>query len=113
VENGPNNKRIIHDQPLVTSNGSQHRVIVQQADQFEDPELAGRILSALERVRPYLKIDEGDVELVSADRSTGIVEVRLLGSCRTCSLSPMTLRAGVERAIIQAAPEVKRVEAVA
>lgn len=103
----------IHNQPLVTSNGSQHKVIPQQADQFEDPELAGRILKALARVRPYLNIDEGDVELVRVDRTTGIVEVRLLGNCRTCSMSPMTLRAGVERAIMHDAPEVKRVEAVA
>lgn len=113
MENGQENKDGIHDQPLVTSNRSQNKVVVQQADQFEDPELAGRILTALERVRPYLNIDEGDVELVKVDRVTGIVEVRLLGSCRTCSMSPMTLRAGVERAIMQAAPEVKRVEAVA
>ena len=103
----------IHNQPLVTSNGSQHKVMPQQADQFDDPELAGRILKALARVRPYLNIDEGDVELVKVDRTTGIVEVRLLGSCRTCSMSPMTLRAGVERAIMHEAPEVKRVEAVA
>lgn len=103
----------VHNQPLVTKHGSENKVLLQQAEQFEDPELAGRILGALERVRPYLNIDEGDVELVKVDRATGVVEVRLLGNCRTCSLSPMTLRAGVERAIMAAAPEVTRVEAVA
>lgn len=113
MNTGDTHKEGIHNQPLVTSNGSQHKVLPQQADQFEDPELAGRILKALARVRPYLKIDEGDVELVRVDRAAGIVEVRLLGNCRTCSLSPMTLRAGVERAIMHDAPEVKRVEAVA
>lgn len=66
---------------------------------------------ALEDMRPFLKADEGDITLeeVTAD---GVVKVRLHGSCVSCSMSPMTLRAGVEEAIKKLAPKVKHVEAV-
>ncbi len=66
---------------------------------------------SLEKVRPYLKIDGGDVELVRVTPE-GIVEVRLLGSCVLCPMSIMTLRAGVERALMLEHSEVKRVEQV-
>ncbi len=71
-----------------------------------------RIERALERVRPYLLMDGGGVELVSVDRATGIVEVAMTGACQTCALKMMTLRAGIERAIIKSSPEVLRIEAV-
>ncbi len=72
-----------------------------------------RILKALSRARPFLKVDGGDVELVRIDLENGVVEVRLLGACRTCSLAPMTLRAGIERCVLHEAPEIRRIEAVA
>ncbi len=65
----------------------------------------------IEKVRPYLKVDGGDVELVRLTPD-GIVEVRLLGSCLLCPMSIMTLRAGVERAIMLDHADVKRVEQV-
>ena len=65
----------------------------------------------LEKVRPYLKVDGGDVELVQLTPE-GIVEVRLLGSCILCPMSNMTLRAGIERALMLEHEEVKRVEQV-
>ncbi|HEV8538574.1 MAG TPA: NifU family protein [Bacteroidota bacterium] len=70
-----------------------------------------RVEQALALCRPYLQADQGDVELVSISED-GIVELRLQGTCVACPMSRMTLRAGVERAILRAAPEVKRVEAV-
>ena len=70
-----------------------------------------RVEQALALCRPYLQADQGDVELVSIS-DDGIVELRLQGTCVICPMSRMTLRAGVERAILRAAPEVKRVEAV-
>jgi Fe-S cluster biogenesis protein NfuA len=69
------------------------------------------INQSLEKVRPYLKIDGGDVELVRLTPD-GIVEVRLLGSCVVCPMSIMTLRAGIERALMLEHNEVKRVEQV-
>ena len=74
--------------------------------------LEARIGEALERVRPYLLIDGGGIELVSVDHEAGIVEVAFTGACKTCALSMMTLRAGIERAILRSAPEIKRIEAV-
>ncbi len=65
----------------------------------------------LETVRPYLKVDGGDVDLVQLTPE-GIVEVRLLGSCVLCPMSIMTLRAGIERALMLEHEEVKRVEQV-
>jgi Fe-S cluster biogenesis protein NfuA len=75
-------------------------------------DLEARIEQALERVRPYLLIDGGGVQLVSVDTATGIVEVAMTGACQTCALRLMTLRAGIERAILKAAPELTRIEAV-
>lgn len=65
----------------------------------------------LKLVRPYLQRDGGDVELVRIT-DDGIVEVRLLGSCVSCPMSMMTLRAGIERSLMLAHAEVKRVEQV-
>ena len=67
-----------------------------------------QILTAL---RPFLQADEGDIELVNVTES-GIVKVRLLGACNDCPLSSMTLRAGVERALMKEMPEIRRVEAI-
>jgi len=69
------------------------------------------IQKALNNIRPYLQADNGDVELVDVSED-GIVKVRLLGACEICPLSIMTLRAGIERAIMREVPAVKRIEAV-
>ena len=66
---------------------------------------------SLEQVRPYLQRDGGDVEFVRLT-DDGIVEVRLTGSCVSCPMSLMTLRAGVERALMLAHAEIRRVEQV-
>jgi len=66
----------------------------------------------LETVRPYLQEDGGDVELVDVT-DDGIVELKLTGACATCPMSIMTLRAGIERALMREIPGVRRVEAVA
>jgi Fe-S cluster biogenesis protein NfuA len=65
----------------------------------------------LNQVRPYLQRDGGDVELVRIT-DDGIVEVRLIGSCVSCPMSMMTLRAGIERSLMIAHAEVRRVEQV-
>ena len=74
-------------------------------------EATEKIRGALETVRPYLQEDDGDIELVTVS-ADGIVEVRFLGECATCSLAMMTLRSGVERTLMLAVPEIKRIEAV-
>jgi Fe-S cluster biogenesis protein NfuA len=70
-----------------------------------------RIERALERTRPALRLDGGDVRLVRM-REDGVLEVQWLGQCLTCPMSVMTLRAGIERIVMQDVPEVQRVEAV-
>ena len=62
-------------------------------------------------IRPYLNEDGGDVQLVRVT-DDGIVEVRLVGSCQSCPMSVRTLRAGIERALMLAHRDVKRVEQV-
>ena len=66
---------------------------------------------SLENVRPYLQADGGDVECVRVT-ADGIVEVRLTGACVGCPLSTMTLRAGIERALMRDFDDIRRVEQV-
>jgi len=72
---------------------------------------AESVEKTLERVRPYLREDGGDVELVRVSED-GIVEVRLTGSCGSCPLSIMTVRAGIERALMIDHADIRRVEQV-
>jgi len=65
---------------------------------------------ALEKIRPALRADGGDVELV--DVIDGVVKVRLTGACGGCPMSQMTLKMGVEKVLKQQVPEVKSVESV-
>ena len=67
-----------------------------------------KVLEALEQLRPFLHRDGGDMELVEV-RDDAVVVVRLLGSCSDCSMSMMTLKAGLEESVKKAAPEVKAV----
>jgi Fe-S cluster biogenesis protein NfuA len=71
-----------------------------------------KIEKALDRIRPYLKADGGNV-IFRQLRPDGILEVQWEGTCVICPMSKLTLRAGVERVIMKEIPEVKRVEAVA
>lgn len=69
------------------------------------------IEEVLEKVRPYLQIDGGDVEVLAIS-DDGIVKLKLTGSCKDCPLSIVTLRAGIERALMQEIPSIKRIEAI-
>ncbi len=65
---------------------------------------------ALDKVRPALQADGGDVELV--DVQDGIVSVKLTGACGSCPMSQMTLKNGIERAIKEVVPDIKEVQSV-
>lgn len=67
-----------------------------------------KVQAALDKIRPTLQADGGDVELV--DVKNGIVTVRLQGACKGCPMSQMTLKNGIERMLKQQIPEVKSVE---
>ncbi|OIO38811.1 MAG: hypothetical protein AUJ75_02285 [Candidatus Omnitrophica bacterium CG1_02_49_10] len=70
-----------------------------------------RIEKALEKIRPVLVADGGDVQLVDVT-ADGIVKVRLTGACGGCPMSQMTLKMGIEKAIREEVPEIKEVVAV-
>ncbi|MES0364051.1 MAG: NifU family protein [Desulfobacteria bacterium] len=68
------------------------------------------VQTALDKIRPMLQRDGGDVELV--DIEGGIVKVRLQGACKGCPMSQMTLKNGIEKHLKQEVPEVDSVESV-
>lgn len=77
----------------------------------EHAELLARIEAALDSVRPYLKTDGGNVRVAELT-DAGVLRVEMLGACLDCPMSAMTLRAGLEQAVLNAVPEVKSVEAI-
>lgn len=67
-----------------------------------------KVEAALNKIRPALKADGGDVELLNVS-SDGVVKVRLTGACGGCPMSQMTLKMGIERVIKKEVPGVKEV----
>jgi Fe-S cluster biogenesis protein NfuA len=74
-------------------------------------ELREQIEFALDTIRPYLEADGGNVRIVELTEDK-VLKIELMGNCGSCPMSTMTLKAGVEEAIIRAIPEITRVEAV-
>lgn len=70
-----------------------------------------KVLAALDQLRPFLHDDGGDIEFIEI-LDDGTVTVRLLGACSDCSMSVMTLKAGLEETVKKVAPEVKAIVAV-
>ncbi|MDY6989160.1 MAG: NifU family protein [Thermodesulfobacteriota bacterium] len=68
------------------------------------------VQAVIDKIRPMLQADGGDVELVSVDDS--VVKVRLQGACKGCPMSQMTLKNGIEKYVKKEVPQVDRVEAV-
>ncbi len=74
-------------------------------------ELRAQIEFALDTIRPYLEADGGNVRIVELTDDM-VLKIEMMGSCGSCPMSTMTLKAGVEEAIKRAIPEIIRVEAV-
>lgn len=74
--------------------------------------LEEKIKKALEKVRPSLQADGGDVEFVSFDEKTGLVAVQLQGMCVGCPMAQVTLKQGIEETLKKEVPEVKEVQQV-
>ena len=74
----------------------------------EEIKMEEKVREAIEKIRPLLQRDGGDIELVSVE--DGVVKVSLRGACAGCPMSQMTLKNVVEQAIKQEVPEVKSVE---
>ena len=76
----------------------------------EQQTMFDQVSDVLEKLRPFLLRDGGDCELVDVD--DGIVKLRLLGACGTCPSSTITLKVGIERALLEEVPGVVEVEQV-
>lgn len=74
--------------------------------------LTERVSAILDKIRPLIQADGGDIELAGIDESTGVVSIRFQGACRGCPSAEITLKMGVERHVKEAVPEVKEVIAV-
>jgi Fe-S cluster biogenesis protein NfuA len=75
-----------------------------------DKDMLEQVQEVLDKLRPFLLRDGGDCELV--DVEDGIVKLRLLGACGSCPSSTITLKAGIERALLEEVPGVVEVEQV-
>ncbi|KFE41422.1 NifU family protein [Staphylococcus agnetis] len=76
----------------------------------ENATMYDQVAEVIEKLRPFLLRDGGDCELVDVD--DGIVKLQLLGACGTCPSSTITLKAGIERALVEEVPGVIEVEQV-
>lgn len=77
---------------------------------MEEQQMEMQVQEVLDKLRPFLLRDGGDCELV--DVEDGIVKLRLLGACGSCPSSTITLKAGIERALLEEVPGVIEVEQV-
>lgn len=76
-----------------------------------EAELKSKIEFALDTIRPYLEADGGNVRIVEVTDEM-VLRIEMMGSCGSCPMSSMTLKAGVEDAIKRAIPEITKVEAI-
>ncbi|HEU0013892.1 MAG TPA: NifU family protein [Longimicrobium sp.] len=74
--------------------------------------MVDQIEDTLDVIRPALREDGGDVELVGFDDEEGVVHLRLVGACSECPISTITVKQGIERRIKSLIPEVREVQAV-
>jgi Fe-S cluster biogenesis protein NfuA len=78
---------------------------------IQDKEILGKIAVVIDQLRPFLEADGGNMELIEISDDF-VVKVRLIGACSSCSMSPMTLKAGLEENLKIVLPQIKGVEAV-
>lgn len=67
-----------------------------------------KVVAVLDKIRPSIQADGGDVELVNI-REDNVIEVKLTGACNGCPMATLTLKAGIERVMKEEIPEVKEV----
>jgi Fe-S cluster biogenesis protein NfuA len=79
----------------------------QMSENAQSTTMYDEVLEVLDKLRPFLQRDGGDVELV--DVEDGIVKLRLMGACGSCPSSTITLKAGIERALVEEVEGVQEV----
>lgn len=77
----------------------------------EHQALVERVDKALESIRPHLQVDGGNIEVVEITEDM-TVRIKWLGNCEFCSMSAMTMKAGVEQTLKSKIPEIQAIEAV-
>ena len=77
----------------------------------EKLEMTAKVQNVIEQIRPYLQSDGGDIQFVDLTEDM-IVKVELQGACGSCPHSIMTLKNGVEQAVVKAIPEIVAVESI-
>ena len=77
----------------------------------ERTELIHKVDAALNDVRPHLAVDGGDVEIIEITEDM-IVKIKWLGNCENCFMSAMTMKAGIEQAVLNKVPQIKGIEAI-
>jgi Fe-S cluster biogenesis protein NfuA len=95
---------VVKDYPEMTS-------VTNLSNRRNHMTLMEKVNDALQKVRPSLQADGGDVELVDVN-DEGLVRVKLKGACGSCPMSQMTLKMGIEKILKQNIPEVESVESV-
>ncbi len=70
-----------------------------------------KVEAALDTIRPYLEADGGNVEVIEITQDQ-ILKIELKGACKTCSMSSMTMKSGIEETIRRAVPEIKEIISV-
>ena len=70
-----------------------------------------KVEDALDTIRPYLEADGGNVEVIEIT-SDQTLKIELKGACKTCNMSQMTMRSGIEETILKAVPEIKKIIAI-
>lgn len=78
---------------------------------IEKKGILARVEQALTTLRPHLEIDGGDIEVVELTDEM-VLKFKWMGNCETCSMSPMTMKGGIEHTIKSLVPEIKSIEAV-
>lgn len=78
---------------------------------YSNEELRSKVQEALDGIRPFLQADGGDVQLIDIDANMK-VRLKLMGACKSCEISHMTMKAGIEESIRRFLPEVGEVVAV-
>ena len=78
----------------------------------EQATITEKVTAVIDRIRPMLQADGGDIDLVGVAEDTGVVSVRLQGACKGCPGAAITLKMGVERHLKEHVPGVNEVVAV-
>ena len=73
--------------------------------------LESRVEHALKTIRPFLQADGGDVELIEVN-TDNVASIKLLGNCRHCEISDMTMKFGIEEGIKREVPEITEIKAI-